>query len=176
VTREAGPSATASLLVYVLLASGVEQKKQSQRHGESLVGREGSMRFEAPLPVTPRASSAAREFLDGWLSASVGGETADVARIAASELVTNAVRHADLPSDGSLRLLADVDDVTLHVRVEQATSAARARVVTAESRTVGGFGLAIVESLTDAWGSDPGPPGSVWFELDRGGPADASAS
>jgi anti-sigma regulatory factor (Ser/Thr protein kinase) len=123
--------------------------------------------FESHIAGSVDASATTREVLDGWLSAAVGEDTANAVRLAASELATNAVRHGRLPPDTEMRLLVDVDDRTVRVALEQPTSATGAAVVAPEDRRLGGFGLAIIDSMTDAWGVDAGPPGSVWFEVDR---------
>jgi anti-sigma regulatory factor (Ser/Thr protein kinase) len=123
--------------------------------------------FEREIVATVDASTTTRQLLDGWLSAAVGQDSAETVRLAASELATNAVRHGCLPLDAKMRLLLDVDDVTVRVALEQPTSTAEAAVVATDHRGVGGFGLAIVEGMTDAWGVEAGPPGSVWFQVDR---------
>jgi anti-sigma regulatory factor (Ser/Thr protein kinase) len=123
--------------------------------------------FENRIAASLDASATTREVLDGWLSAAVGEDTANAVRLAASELATNAVRHGRLPADTEVRLLVDVDDRTVRVALEQPTSATGAAVVAPEDRRLGGFGLAIIDSMTNAWGVDAGPPGSVWFEVDR---------
>jgi anti-sigma regulatory factor (Ser/Thr protein kinase) len=125
--------------------------------------------FERSILATVAASAMTRQLLDGWLSAAVGEDRADTVRLAASELATNAVRHGRLPADATMQLLVDVEDAAVRVALEQPTSAAGAAVVAPDNRGAGGFGLAIVESVTDAWGVEAGPPGSVWFELDRFG-------
>jgi anti-sigma regulatory factor (Ser/Thr protein kinase) len=123
--------------------------------------------FESRIVATVEASAATRHLLDGWLSSAVGKDIADTVRLAASELATNAVRHGRLDADAEIRLLVDVDNGSVRVRLEQPTSTTDAEVVPAEDRRLGGFGLAIVDSMTDAWGVDAGPPGSVWFEVER---------
>jgi len=123
--------------------------------------------FESCIVANVEASAATRHLLDGWLTTTVGEDSANTIRLAASELATNAVRHGRLDADAEMRLLVDVDNGTVRVRVEQPTSTIDAELVPPEDRRVGGFGLAIVDRMTDAWGVDAGPPGSVWFEVER---------
>jgi anti-sigma regulatory factor (Ser/Thr protein kinase) len=123
--------------------------------------------LEKSIGATIDASSITREVLDGWLSAAVGEDVASTVRVAASELATNAFRHGRLAVDANMRLLVDLDDRSVRVALEQPTSAAGAAVVAPENRGLGGFGLAIVEGTADAWGVEAGPPGSVWFAVDR---------
>jgi anti-sigma regulatory factor (Ser/Thr protein kinase) len=102
------------------------------------------------------------------LSAAVGEEAADRVRLAASELVSNVVVHAGLTAGSRIGLAVDVVDDLVHVAVDQGSSTAGTRVIAAEDRGLaGGFGLAIVADIADRWGVDIGPPGRVWFEIDR---------
>jgi anti-sigma regulatory factor (Ser/Thr protein kinase) len=146
---------------------GAERLCREDDTGVITVDRSGAVHFETPIAAAVEASAATRGLLDGWLSAAVGQDCAETVRLAASELATNAVRHGRLPADAKMRLLVDIDDRSVRVALEQPTSAADARVVAPENRGVGGFGLAIVAGMSDAWGVEAGPPGSVWFEVDR---------
>lgn len=95
--------------------------------------------------------------------AHVGDETADVAALLVSELVTNAHEHAGGPAvvdvvvDGrALRVAVEDEDPTI--------PAAPAVDVDAER----GRGLMLVAALASRWGTAlTGHGKSVWFELDR---------
>jgi anti-sigma regulatory factor (Ser/Thr protein kinase) len=92
----------------------------------------------------------------------------DGPRIAVTELVSNAVRHAGLEHGATLILLRiETDDDHVRVEVEQPTSAEGVEVIDPGIRQgrFGGFGLQLVEEAADAWGFEPGPPGRVWFEF-----------
>lgn len=130
------------------------------------------MEIRHDLPVSAAAGRMAREALDGWLSALVGEETAANARIAASELVANAVRHGGLQDTDTIKLSGVATEQIVRIELEQASSAADARVVPLGERDPGegGFGLRIVDELSSRWGVRGGPPGAVWFEVDRGVP------
>ena len=92
----------------------------------------------------------------------------DDPRLAVSELVNNAVRHAGLEANsGLIRLRIEADDAHVHVEVEQPTSASGVHIVErpgTDGRS-GGFGLQLVQASADTWGFEPGPPGRVWFEF-----------
>jgi anti-sigma regulatory factor (Ser/Thr protein kinase) len=130
------------------------------------------MEIERELPASPAAASLARQVLDGWLTDLVGPETADNARLAASELVENAVRHAGLADSDTIRLSGVASDDIVRIEVEQRTSAAGARLVHVDERGEldGGFGLRIVDEIANQWGVRADAPGAVWFEVDRDGP------
>jgi hypothetical protein len=69
-------------------------------------------------------------------------------------------------------MTADVDGDRVRIVVGQQTSTSEAAVVAPQHRgRDGGFGLVIVEDITDRWGADPGPPGCVWFEITHARPA-----
>ena len=127
------------------------------------------MDIRRDLPISPEAAQLARETLDGWLSDLVGDETASNVRLAASELVENAVRHAGLETDDVIRLSGVATTDIVRIEVEQPSSAVGAKVVAAGERgpLEGGFGLRIVENVATKWGIRPETPGAVWFEVDR---------
>ena len=107
----------------------------------------------------------AREALDGWLSARVGEETAHAVRLATTELVSNAVRHGGLGPEDLIVLSGTVADV-VRIKVEQPSVVREARVQPRAEPADHGMGLRIVDNLAKRWGSDEGPPGVVWFEID----------
>jgi anti-sigma regulatory factor (Ser/Thr protein kinase) len=125
--------------------------------------------FRQTLPASPNASALARKFLDGWLTDLVGKDTADAARVAASEIVDNAVQHGGLQPADTISLVGSATDEVVRVEVEQPTPASDVLVVPAGERgpDQGGFGLRIVEGLSSAWGVRAGTPGAVWFEVVR---------
>ena len=58
---------------------------------------DGIDRLEATLPAGPAAPATARAALTRWLSGHVPVEVLEDARLLASELVTNSLRHAGSP-------------------------------------------------------------------------------
>ena len=83
-----------------------------------------------------------------------------------SELVTNAYRHAGTP-ELPIEVDLSVDGSLVRGEVTDSGPGFTAAPVPADRRGVGGWGLHIVESLSDRWGVRAGPPSSVWFELRR---------
>ena len=74
------------------------------------------MRLERELPVSPEAASEARHALDDIGDELPGGRLRDV-RLLVSELVTNAVRHANLADGDIILLVVEVADDALRVEV-----------------------------------------------------------
>jgi anti-sigma regulatory factor (Ser/Thr protein kinase) len=90
------------------------------------------------------------------------------AKLATSELVTNAVVHGY----GVLDLCALFDRERGWLRVEVSDSSSQLpRVVEPGANRIGGFGLGIIAELSSAWGSFLNERGkTVWFELCSGPP------
>jgi anti-sigma regulatory factor (Ser/Thr protein kinase) len=115
------------------------------------------------------AGRAARRALDGWLTDLVAEESADHVRLAANELVANAVRHGGLADDDVIVLSGLANEDIVRVIIEQPTPVGDLRVVDPVDRGAdeGGFGLKIVDEIASAWGVLDDHPGAVWFEVDR---------
>jgi anti-sigma regulatory factor (Ser/Thr protein kinase) len=118
-----------------------------------------------PKPVSGREARARIEPLE----ASVGSDVLHDISLLVSELVTNSVRHARFEEGEAIEVSVIVDDV---VRVEVHDpgpgfdqpdfEAAHPLLKSA------GWGLLLVERLTDRWGVDRTRGTSVWFEIGLG--------
>ncbi len=125
------------------------------------------MRREVILPASASAAGQARDALGDAIPSELK-DRLDDARLALSEIVANAVRHADLDrSRDVVRMVIEADDDHVRVEVEQRTPAVDVGLVTPrlDLDRVGGFGLRLVEHTADDWGYEAGPPGHVWFEF-----------
>ena len=122
------------------------------------------------LPADEKAPLLARSALNRIIPPPELGERHDDARLALSEVATNAVRHAGLRDRDVVRMVIEADDEHVRVEVEQPTPAAEVRLVEPGIEgpdRVGGFGLHLVDQTADEWGYEEGPPGRVWFEFRR---------
>jgi anti-sigma regulatory factor (Ser/Thr protein kinase) len=121
------------------------------------------------LPATPAAPALARQLLDGWMSEMVGEDTADDVRAVATEIIGNAVRHGNLGESDKIVVSGTVDDLrdVVRIEIEQPTPLTGALAHSEPDHEAFGMGLRIVDGLTTQWGLDEGPPGVVWFEVDR---------
>lgn len=111
------------------------------------------------LPPDARAPRAARRALEG-LSGVIEPELLPSLRLLVSELVTNGVLHGQ----GDVQLKLVMSDHSLHVEVVDQGNGLTAR--TRDPEREGGWGLAIVEELSDRWGVFSGST-HVWAEIDR---------
>jgi anti-sigma regulatory factor (Ser/Thr protein kinase) len=91
-------------------------------------------------------------------------------RLLVSELVTNAVRHAGLATEDRIRLLVQLSDRVLRVEVHDPGTGFELRAPVPDPARASGWGLYLVEELSDRWGMDGLGPGTrIWFELDPDG-------
>jgi anti-sigma regulatory factor (Ser/Thr protein kinase) len=128
-----------------------------------------SVSERATLDGTPASVFAARVVVDRTLAGLLPEPVLADVRLLVSELASNAVRHA---GGGGYQLDLDLDPHRL--RVELADSGpgpvAGASTRLRDALPEGGYGLGIVDRLSDRWGIErsPGPhPTKIWFELPR---------
>ena len=113
------------------------------------------------LGSTPLSARLARQFVASTLSGWHAEHLIDTASLLTSELVTNAVLHAD--SAVHVRLAQEADRIRFEVEDEGVGDPAARRP---ELHETSGRGLALVDTLSEAWGVSPVSSGkSVWFEL-----------
>ena len=124
------------------------------------------MRVQRRLPVSPEAAAEARHALDDLAEAIPDGRMRDV-RLLISELVTNAVRHADLDAGDAIDLVIDVADQMLRVEVHDPGGGFVPSAPSPDPTRPSGWGLYLVAELADRWGVDSDDRTRVWFELDR---------
>lgn len=119
---------------------------------------------ERVLPATAGAARLARTTVQVACSAWGIPSAAEVAVLAVSELVGNAVRHA-IPGSGSLTMRLKMTPRRLRIEVVDTIPGApsvRRPPVEAE----GGRGLWLVSELATRWGVEPDPAGKrVWVEV-----------
>jgi anti-sigma regulatory factor (Ser/Thr protein kinase) len=124
------------------------------------------MRVEHELAVTPEAAAEARHALDDVSSAIPDTRLRDV-RLLVSELVTNAVRHANLSDRDVILLVIEVADSSLRVEVHDPGGGFVPTAPAPDPARPSGWGLYLVAELADRWGVDSDESTLVWFELDR---------
>jgi anti-sigma regulatory factor (Ser/Thr protein kinase) len=124
------------------------------------------MRVERRLPVSPEAASAARHALDDLGDAMPDARLRDV-RLLVSEVVTNAVRHANLAAGDAIELVVELDHGALRVEVHDPGGGFVPSAPAPDPTRPSGWGLYLVAELADRWGVDSDERKLVWFELDR---------
>ena len=122
------------------------------------------MLLERTLPPRAASAAAARRLVSEALESTPYADAVDNARVAVSELVTNALVHAG--TDIGVQVCVDGDGVL--VEVEDGNPQVPAfRAHSRESGT--GRGLRMVEDLADEWGIYHRGDGKVvWFRIGQG--------
>ena len=116
------------------------------------------------LSPDPQSVRRARSWIVAELTAIGRDDLADAAELGVSELVTNAILHADPP------FVVRVGGTATHPRVEvhdTSTAPPRVRAMTDDERLLAtvGRGLGIVAMFSTTWGAEVSSHGKVvWFE------------
>jgi DNA-binding NarL/FixJ family response regulator len=126
----------------------------------------GSLANRARVDRDLASSRAARRFMEETLAQWDCRELLDSVKLLVSELVTNAVVHADSEAEVAVILSGSA------LRVEVADNGSG----TIEPREAADFdtsgrGMALVETMSSRWGTEPRPGGGrvTWFEIERTG-------
>jgi anti-sigma regulatory factor (Ser/Thr protein kinase) len=118
------------------------------------------------LTSNSEAISAARHSLDEFKGLLPPEKLEDV-RLVVSELVTNSVRHARLSSDDQISLTVAVSAGSVRGRVcDPGPGFAVPSEPSPRPDLSGGWGLPIVETISDRWGVEQNTHTCVWFEID----------
>jgi anti-sigma regulatory factor (Ser/Thr protein kinase) len=118
------------------------------------------------VPAGPDGARAARQQLAG-LEREVAREVLDNLRLMVSELVTNSIRHAGLAEGTRIELRVQVGRGRIRVEVSDPGPGFEPHLVTPSMYQTSGWGLYLVDQLSDRWGVIRGVSTKVWFELDR---------
>jgi anti-sigma regulatory factor (Ser/Thr protein kinase) len=108
--------------------------------------------FDVELPSTASAPAQAR-----------GADRMRDVRLLVSELVTNAVRHAE---GEVVRLVVALKAGMLRIEVHDPGRGFQVKAPSDDPLRASGWGLVLVEELADRWGVDHNPRTRVWFEMD----------
>ena len=120
------------------------------------------------LRLTPNseAALAARHSLNR-LEGSLPPEKLEDVRLIVSELVTNSVRHAGLSPDEEISLTVVISDESVRGRVcDSGPGFEKPSEPRPRTDLSGGWGLPIVERISDRWGVERNGCACVWFEID----------
>jgi anti-sigma regulatory factor (Ser/Thr protein kinase) len=130
----------------------------------AFAGRRGRGSSIVLLPATPASVAVARRRLAADLIAAGIFDTVirDVA-VVISELLSNAIRHAQSLPGSRIQVTWNVAGESVEVAVSDGGSPTRPRQTKASLSSLGGRGLGIVEQLSRTWGVRSGSFGlTVW--------------
>jgi anti-sigma regulatory factor (Ser/Thr protein kinase) len=131
-----------------------------------------SSTFTFDIPRDPTAPGEARRAIERLNDRIAPDVVADV-KLLVSELITNSVKYG---GNGAVSLLVDTASPR-KLRIEVIDQGA-GFVPVARNRPatdVGGWGLHLVQTLSDRWGVYEGST-HVWFEIDRTSPSDGATA
>ena len=118
------------------------------------------------LAPEPEMVTTARHALDRLANLLPSEKLEDV-RLVVSELVTNSILHAGLSSDDEILLKVTVLDGAVHGSVSDPGPGFNvSSEMGPRSDHSGGWGLPIVEMISDRWGVKRSKRVCVWFEID----------
>jgi anti-sigma regulatory factor (Ser/Thr protein kinase) len=105
----------------------------------------------------------AREYVRSRLGEVLPASKLGEIELLTTELVTNAIEHA--PGGNEVGLEIDIRSESVRVSIIDAGPGFDLAAIE-RPREMGGWGLFIVDQVSDRWGID-GDPSRVWFEIDR---------
>jgi anti-sigma regulatory factor (Ser/Thr protein kinase) len=118
-----------------------------------------SMSFAPTLQAPGRARRVVEEF-----AADLDPDACDKLKLLASELVTNAVTHADTPADHAVTLELIVGEDSVHMSVTDGGTGFERQGYPSVG-DIGGWGLWLVDQLSSAWGTDGESSHRVWLDF-----------
>ena len=124
------------------------------------------MQVSIEIPADAEAAAIAREFIAGALAVGFLQHRIEDLRLLTSEVVTNSVRHAGLVPGDTIGLAVDVSKRRVRVEVaDDGPSFDPSDLPESSPEGTGGWGLLLVEQLSDRWGVIRNEPNHVWFEV-----------
>jgi anti-sigma regulatory factor (Ser/Thr protein kinase) len=125
--------------------------------------------LEVHLPRNVRAPGAARVVVAEGLRDRVAASVLESARLVVSELVTNSVRHSGASTAGVVVVRVGLTETLVRVEVEDRGRAGTVAPRSPDLEGGGGFGLHVVQALSERWGLERIAAGGtrVWAQLAR---------
>jgi anti-sigma regulatory factor (Ser/Thr protein kinase) len=126
-------------------------------------------KIDVRFAPNPKEITTARHALDR-LANFLPSEKLEDVRLVVSELVTNSILHAGLSSSDQISLKVTVSDRAVRGSVCDSGPGFRIRSKLGPRPDMsGGWGLPIVETISDRWGVERNSHVCVWFAIDREG-------
>ena len=123
-----------------------------------------SSSFNGGAAAAGCARHAVRKALSGALSEPRLGDV----ELLVSELATNSIRHAGCDETAEISMEADIRDDCVRLLLCDEGDGFDDIEPAVDLRRGGGFGLMLVDKLSDRWGVARNDGFCVWFEVQRG--------
>jgi anti-sigma regulatory factor (Ser/Thr protein kinase) len=133
---------------------------------------------QVAIALDVRAPGAARVAVAQHLHERVAVAALDNARLLVSELIANSLRHSDGPAGSQVIVSVELGSDWFRIGVQDSGSGAVITARTPDLETGGGFGLTLVQKLSERWGVErlAGGGTQVWAQLSRSGANRSQAS
>lgn len=118
---------------------------------------------EADLTARPEAASVARGLVQRFANR-LDHDVVERAELLLTEVVANSVLHGTTREP--IRVSVEARPETLHVQVRDCGPSFEPEVQHPDAASESGWGLFLVESLSDRWGVHCAGDVTVWFEVD----------
>lgn len=121
----------------------------------------------ASIPGGAEAPSKARALMTDLLGEQAPAETLHDLQLLTTEIVTNAVRHAEVDENGTIHLNVVATSEVLRVSVTDPGGESIPQIRELDVNVPGGMGLFLVDQVSERWGFERSDDGAteVWFEL-----------
>ena len=141
------------------------RRQSSERAGRRLDDGELA---EVVIALDTRAPGAARTVVAACLGERIPTASVDNAQLLVSELVANSVRHSGSPVDDAVVVSVELSPDWFRIGVRDSGSNGVIAAQPPNLDTGGGFGLNLVELLSDRWGVERAATGTqVWAQVLR---------
>jgi len=153
---------------------GGRARRARGTHGQADPGRRGGglepdawceHRIHLRLPVEAESVGAAHHSVLG-IATELDPPSLDDVRLLISELVTNAIRHAQLGPKDWIELLVDVERTKVRVEVRDPGPGFDPSTIPPKTPDGAGWGLEFLRRIAPRWGVERGDQTTVWFEID----------
>jgi len=116
------------------------------------------------LPASASSATRARSEVTRRLAHRLTVGALEDVRLLLTELITNALRHSDMVLGDEIGVRAELTDGTVRIEVHDPGRDGAVEVRRPGVRG-GGYGLILVDRLTDQWGVEREDGTTVWAEL-----------
>jgi len=146
------------------LARGTDLRTSALPAALTSIPSPPGIKIERRLPHEAASVDQARRALKP-LESAFDPDTFETLRLLVSELVTNGVRHATREGSGDLELSVCATREKIRVEVSDDGEGFEPAPREADADQGSGWGLHLVEALSDQWGTHRNGWMLVWFEL-----------
>lgn len=152
------------------LRAETARTRSRQRSSTRAIGRaDGGEHIEARFALDIHAPAAARSAVADFLADRLAPAVLDNAQLLVTELVTNSVRHSGMPATADVIVRVEITPAIVRLDVKDPGRGGAIAPHPPDPQTGGGFGLNIVQALSDRWGVEHAAHGrtQVWAQLAR---------